>query len=75
MRGSSATAMTSIWASWGYHYGVGGALFAVSLVVLVRSGAVDLKQAEHRRWVVRLSTGLVGFAALHAAWIAAGGGR
>lgn len=59
----------SIWYSWLYHYGVGGAMAAASLIFFLRCGALKLSRPGDRRLVWALAGGLVAFAAAHALWI------
>lgn len=60
----------SIWSSWLYHYGIGGAVAVASLAMLTWAGAIRLGDSHHRWIVLLLVGGLVAFAAAHAAWIA-----
>lgn len=64
----------SPWIPWLYQYAVGGAVFAASLWVLARAGALDLRDREDRRTLAALAAGFLGFLALHAAWIRAAAG-
>ena len=62
------------WLPWIYQYGVGGLIFAVSVIVVLRSGALRLDRSIDRRLLIALAIGLLGFMAGHAAWIAWAGG-
>lgn len=61
--------MSDPWLAWLYQYGIGGGLFALSLMVLFRAGAVRWHNLKNRIVVFMMITGLVLFAAFHAAWI------
>lgn len=61
--------MNDTWLAWLYQYGIGGLLFLLTLVALFRAGAVRWHNLKNRIVVVTMVTGLVLFAAIHAAWI------
>lgn len=61
--------MSDPWLAWLYQYGIGGGLFALSLVVLFRVGAVRWRNLKNRIVVAMMVTGLLLFAAIHATWI------
>lgn len=58
------------WLPFFYHYGVGGLLFTLSLIVAVRTGAVRWSRPRDRRLVWTLVAGMVGFGLIRAVWIA-----
>ncbi len=62
------------WLPWIYQYGVGGLIFAVSVIFVLRSGALRLDLAFDRRLLFALALGVLGFWAGHAAWLAWAGG-
>jgi hypothetical protein len=62
---------TDNWIAWGYQYAVGGAFFAGTLWLGVRSGSLAPRTRAGRRLVAALVAGFLLFAAGHAAWIAA----
>ncbi len=64
----------SVWYPWLYQYGVGGVIFVVSVVLLLRSGALNLRHLPHRFLLGALIAGLLGFAAFHAFWISQAAG-
>lgn len=55
----------SIWAPLVYQYSIGGLLFLVSLVVVVRSRACDLRRTSDRFWLVVLLAGMAAYFAAH----------
>ena len=61
------------WMSWAYHYGVGGLVFAGSLILATRAGALRLEHPPHRRLLLTLIGGLLATMAIHALWIARAG--
>ena len=58
-----------IWLPFFYHYGVGSAVFVLSLIVLIRAGALRPSEREDRRMLVAMIGGLTLFVAGHAIWI------
>ncbi|MBX3414911.1 MAG: hypothetical protein KF708_19660 [Pirellulales bacterium] len=58
-----------IWLPFFYHYGVGGAVFVLSLIVLIAAGALRPAEREDRRLLVAMVGGLALFIAGHALWI------
>lgn len=59
------------WLPFIYLYGVGGIFFAVGLIIIVRSGALNFKIRHHRRWFWILIFGYCFFFVLHATLIIA----
>lgn len=59
---------THTWLPYIYLYGVGGLLFLVGVVVVVKSGSLDLKKSNHRMWFTVLFFGMVWFMVMHALW-------
>jgi hypothetical protein len=49
-----------------YHYGLGGILFLIGMLLAWRSGALDLKTKQGRTWFFVLILGLVLYMAGHA---------
>ena len=62
--------MTNTWICWLYHYGVGGLLFVASIVLALRAKALRLEHVPDRRLLIAVVAGVMGFMAVHAAWIA-----
>lgn len=58
-----------IWLPYFYHYGVGGAIFVVSLIVLMATGALRPAVREDRRLLLAMIGGLLLFMVGHASWI------
>lgn len=56
-----------VWLPYLYLYGVGGAFFLLSLVLVSRSGACRSSRALDRRWRRNLVLGLLWTAGLHGA--------
>jgi len=48
-----------------YLYGVGGALFFAGLRLVIRSGALQMRRREGRRWLWILLSGFFWYALLH----------
>ena len=59
------------WLPYLYLYGVGGIFFIVGLIIIRRSGAIDMKKKRHRFWYKVLIGGFIYFAAIHAILIIA----
>ena len=57
------------WLSWAYCYAIGGALFAVSVVVALKSGAAKWSLWTDRKLLLVMTSGLVAWAVFHALWI------
>jgi hypothetical protein len=58
------------WLPYFYHYGIGGVLFVISIVLLITSGALRMHDKLHRRLMLAMIGGLLLFMVGHAAWIA-----
>lgn len=54
------------WLPFIYLYGVGGILFLIGLIVIRKSGAINLKLKRHRYWYRVLIFGYLYFVAMHA---------
>jgi hypothetical protein len=59
---------THTWLPYIYLYGVGGLLFLIGVIVVVKSGSLDLKKSHHRLWFTVLFFGIVWFMVMHALW-------
>ncbi len=57
------------WLRWLYHYGVGSAVFVISLAVPHRAGAIRWNRPADRRLVIALAAGLRVFWLAHAIWL------
>lgn len=57
------------WLPWMYQYGVGGVLAAATIVLSLKSGALDLVRRADKRLLACLTAGYFGFCLLHAGWI------
>jgi hypothetical protein len=55
----------SIWAPLFYQYLVGGVLFALSLVVALRSRACDLRRRADRFWLTVVLVGMGAYLGVH----------
>ena len=60
----------SPWIPWLYHYGIGGVVFVVSMIVLLSSGAIRMDRPRDRKLFFALVIGLLAFMSLHGVWIA-----
>ena len=60
----------SPWIPWLYHYAVGGAVAGATLFIAWKAGAISLSRRLDRRLLAALVGGYVGFALIHALWIA-----
>jgi len=49
-----------------YLYVVGGIFFLVGMIIVRKSGALDLKNKKHRFWYRVMIFGFIYFAAMHA---------
>ena len=59
------------WLPYVYLYGVGGLFFLIGLIIIRKSGAIDLKKKHHRYWYKVIIGGFIYFAVLHAILIIA----
>ncbi|MBN1300799.1 MAG: hypothetical protein JW995_06250 [Melioribacteraceae bacterium] len=59
------------WLPFFYLYGIGGLFFVLGLVIIRRSGAIDMKKRKHRFWFRVLIGGFIYFALIHALGIIA----
>ena len=59
------------WLPYIYLYGVGGIFFLTGMIIIYKSGAINLKNKRHRFWFWVLIFGFVYFAILHAVLIIA----
>ncbi len=57
------------WLPWMYQYGVGGLLTGATLILSLKTGALDLDRKGDKRLMRFLLLGYFGFCALHAIWI------
>jgi len=62
---SDALDFDRVWLPYLYLYGVGGLIFVAGLVLVLKSGAMNLKRANHRRWLGLLIFGFVWYMSLH----------
>lgn len=62
---SDALDFDRVWLPYLYLYGVGGLIFIAGLVLVLKSGAMNLKRASHRRWLGVLIFGFVWYMSLH----------
>ena len=63
------TSLPDHWLTYLYQFGVGGLFFLAGLVVILKSGACDLKIAADRTWFRALVFGFLGLAVVFAVWI------
>jgi len=61
--------MMDTWLPYFYHYGIGGVLFVISMILLLTSGALHMHDQRHRRLVLAMIGGLLLFMMGHAVWI------
>tara|TARA_B100001245_G_C22570706_1_gene284231 strand:- start:162 stop:368 length:207 start_codon:yes stop_codon:yes gene_type:complete len=61
--------MKDQWFNLLYHYGVGGAFFAVSLWILFKNEALSWERASDRFLIKGLLFGFFSFLVVHATWI------
>ncbi|PID60702.1 MAG: hypothetical protein CR986_03650 [Ignavibacteriae bacterium] len=57
------------WVPFLYLYGVGGFFFLVGMIIIKRSGAINLQKKNHRYWYRVLIFGYFYFVALHSFFI------
>lgn len=53
------------WLPYIYQYGLGAVIFCVGLLITLKSGSLDLRRKQHRRWLIILLIGFVWFLTLH----------
>lgn len=56
------------WLPFIYLYGVGGFFFLVGMIIIKRSGAINLEIKRHRYWYRVLILGFFYFVVLHASF-------
>lgn len=59
----------SPWLPFLYDYAVGGSLFAATIYLGIRVGAIDLGRSTDRNTLLLLVAGILLFATTHAIWI------
>jgi len=59
------------WLPFIYLYGVGGLFFLIGLIIIRKSGAINMKIKRHRHWYHIMIFGLFYFILLHAILIIA----
>ena len=57
------------WTNYFYMYGFGAIFFGFGIVLILKTGACDLKLTRDKYWFKVLIGGFVFFASLHAIWI------
>lgn len=57
------------WLPFLYLYGVGGIFFLVGMLIIRKSGAINLKSKRHKYWYKVLILGFFYFVAIHAFFI------
>ncbi|MGE3182460.1 MAG: hypothetical protein AB7N71_12580 [Phycisphaerae bacterium] len=58
----------SIWLPYIYQYGVGGVIFIIGLIVIIRSGACNFARKQDRFWFGVLIAGFLYYAGVHLIW-------
>ncbi|MCB9247981.1 MAG: hypothetical protein H6613_05290 [Ignavibacteriales bacterium] len=53
------------WLPFIYLYGVGGIFFLIGMIIIRKSGAINLNKKKHRYWNKVLIWGFFYFAAIH----------
>jgi hypothetical protein len=59
------------WKIYAYHFGLGGLILLLGLVVIVRTGACKLRAPKERLWFFSLVGGYVWLALIYFLWIQA----
>ncbi len=57
------------WLNYFYQFGIGGLFFVAGLMLIVKTGACNLKVKADRTWFTALILGFVFLASLYAVWI------
>lgn len=57
------------WLTYLYQFGVGGVFFAGGLILIIKTGACNLKIKADRTWFAALIVGYIFLASLYAVWI------
>ncbi|MEZ4270415.1 MAG: hypothetical protein R3C68_02920 [Myxococcota bacterium] len=63
--------MNEAWWPWLYQYGVGGSVFAASMVLAVKTGAISLDRPRDKRIALLLGVCVLIAFTVHGLWIAA----
>ncbi|MFQ6609047.1 MAG: hypothetical protein ACE5EE_11030 [Fidelibacterota bacterium] len=53
------------WLPYIYLYGAGGFIFLLGLLLIVRSGAINLNKKKHKFWLAVLFFGFIWYLAIH----------
>jgi hypothetical protein len=61
--------MLNTWGPYFYTYGIGGLIFLVTMIIIVRTGALNLAPNRDRWLFGALIAGLVAFCFFHGIWI------
>lgn len=56
---------THSWLPFLYLYGLGGLLFLAGIIITLRSGSLNLKWPQHKKWLVILIFGFIWYFAIH----------
>jgi len=54
------------WLPFIYLYGVGGLFFLIGMIIIRKSGAIDMQKKQHRFWWKVLIFGFIYFMLIHA---------
>jgi hypothetical protein len=57
------------WLTYLYQFGIGGLFFLGGLIVILKTGACDLKTKADRTWFSALVIGFLALATVYALWI------
>ena len=55
------------WLPFIYLYGVGGIFFVLGLIIIRRSGSLELSNPKHQRWLKILYFGFIWYMLIHGA--------
>ena len=55
------------WLPFIYLYGVGGIFFVLGLIIIRRSGSLELSKPKHQRWLKILYFGFIWYMLIHGA--------
>ncbi len=57
------------WLSFAYQYGLGGGFFALTFMIMFKTGALQRERKQDLRFTFMLCGGLILFMLIHAIWI------
>jgi len=57
------------WLPFIYLYGVGGIAFLIGMYLILKTGSLNIKKLNHKKWLVVLVCGFLYYAGIHGTFI------